>query len=96
MGRTVRTFTNIIDDEIVSWSKYRHALRKDDQEAFDDLFRAARHHLAENFYAMRTVPFESIMISVAIEQQKSIKALQKQVADLEARVVNGSSSSRAG
>ena len=53
MGRTVPTFTNIIDSEISSWSKYRRGLRKEDQEVFDDVFRAARLHLAENFYAMR-------------------------------------------
>jgi len=83
MGRTVRTFTNIIDDEIASWSKYRHALRKEDQEMFDDLFRAVRHHLAENFYAMRTVPFESMMMSIVIEQQKAIRTLQERVRQLE-------------
>lgn len=83
MGRTVPTFTNIIDDEIASWSKYRHALRKEDQDIFDDLFRAVRRHLAENFYAMRTVPFESIMMSIVLEQQKLIKKLQLRIDSLE-------------
>ena len=83
MGRTVPTFTNIIDQEVASWSKFRHALRKEDQEAFDDLFRAAKYHLAENFYAMRTVPFESIMMSIAVEQQKTLRKLQARIAALE-------------
>lgn len=86
MGRTVPTFTNIIDQEISSWSKFRHALRKEDQDAFDDLFRAARYHLAENFYAMRTVPFESIMMSIALEQQKALRKLQARVEELEGQV----------
>lgn len=77
MGRTVPTFTNILDSELESWSKYRRGLRKEDQDAFDDLFRFARIHLAENFYAMRTIPFESIVISMLIEQQKLIKQLQE-------------------
>lgn len=83
MGRTVPTFTTIIDNEIASWSKYRHALRKEDQEVFDELFRAVRHHLAENFYAMRTVPFESIMMSIVLEQQKSIVELKGKLSNLE-------------
>ena len=68
MGRTVPTFTNIIDSEIASWSKFRRGLRKQDQEVFEDMFRACRRHLAENFYAMRTIPFESIIVSIALEQ----------------------------
>jgi hypothetical protein len=79
MGRTVPTFTNIIDGELESWAKFRRALRAEDQEAFDELFRAVRYHLAENFYAMRTVPFESIMMSIAVEQQKRIRRLEEQV-----------------
>ncbi|MDP2207288.1 MAG: hypothetical protein Q8K98_00765 [Bacteroidota bacterium] len=79
MGRTLPTFTRIIDSEIESWSKYKRGLRKDDQEIFDDLFRSARIHLAENFYAMRTIPFESIIISMLIEQRKLIKILQERM-----------------
>jgi hypothetical protein len=79
MGRTLPTFTRIIDGEIESWSKYKRGLRKEDREIFDSLFRAARIHLAENFYAMRTIPFESIVISMLIEQQKLIKQLQEQI-----------------
>ena len=51
MGRTVPTFTNIIDSELASWSKYRRGLHKQDQELVDDIFRAAKRHLAENYRA---------------------------------------------
>lgn len=79
MGRTVPTFTNVIDAELASWSKFRRGLRKDDQEAFDDVFRAAKLHLAENFYAMRTIPFESLMMSIVVEQQKTIRKLEEEL-----------------
>ncbi len=77
MGRTVPTFTNIIDSEIASWSKFRRGLRKQDQEVFEDMFRACRRHLAENFYAMRTIPFESIIVSIALEQHRRIRELEE-------------------
>ena len=83
MGRTVPTFTNIIDAEVASWSKFRRGLHKEDQELFDEVFRAAKIHLAENFYAMRTIPFESIMMSIALEQRKLIRRLQDRVERLE-------------
>ena len=78
MGRTVPTFTNLIDAELSSWAKFRRGLRKDDQELFDEIFRAAKLHLAENFYAMRAVPFESMMMSILVEQQKRIKRLEEE------------------
>lgn len=83
MGRTVPTFTNIIDSEMASWSKYRRGLRKEDQELFDDVFRSAKLHLAENFYAMRTIPFESIAMSIVVEQRKLIKRLHERILQLE-------------
>ena len=79
MGRTVPTFTNLIDAELSSWSKFRRGLRKEDQDAFDEVFRAAKLHLAENFYAMRAVPFESMMMSILVEQQKAIRRLEKEI-----------------
>jgi hypothetical protein len=82
MGRTVPTFTGILDSELASWSKFRRGLRREDQEAFDDLFRAAKIHLAENFYAMRTIPFESIAVSMLLEQQKCLRQLRHEVAEL--------------
>jgi hypothetical protein len=80
MGRTVQTFTNIIDSEVASWAKFRRGLRKEDQEVFDGIFRAAKRHLAENFYAMRPIPFESIIVSAMLEQQKEINALRAELA----------------
>jgi hypothetical protein len=80
MGRTVPTFTNIIDSEIAGWSKFRRGLQLEDQEIFDEVFRAAKRHLATNFYAMRTIPFESIIMSIIIEQGKAIRELQRQLA----------------
>jgi len=82
MGRTVPTFTNLIDAEVSSWSKFRRGLRKEDQEFFDEIFRAAKLHLAENFYAMRAVPFESMMVSILIEQQKTMRRLENEIEKL--------------
>ena len=79
MGRTVPTFTNIIDSEVAGWSKFRRGLQLEDQEIFDEVFRAAKRHLATNFYAMRAIPFESIIMSIIIEQGKAIKELRRRL-----------------
>jgi hypothetical protein len=80
MGRTVPTFTMVVQAEMETWSKFRRGLRKDDQEALDELFRAARLQLASSAYAARPIPFESIVMSMLIMQQRIIKELQRHLA----------------
>ena len=79
MGRSVPTFTMVIQQEMESWSKYRRGLRREDQQALDELFRAARLQLASSAYAARPIPFESIVMSMLITQQRMIKELQRQL-----------------
>jgi hypothetical protein len=62
-----------------SWSKFRRGLRKEDQDALDDLFRAARLQLAGSAYAARPIPFESIVMAMLVAQQRRIAELQKAV-----------------
>ena len=77
MGRTVPTFTMVIQQEMQSWTKFRRGLRKEDQEALDELFRAARLQLAGSAYAARPIPFESIVMSMLMTQQRMIRELQQ-------------------
>jgi hypothetical protein len=80
MGRTVPTFTMVLQQEMDSWSKFRRGLRREDQEALDDLFRAARLQLAGSAYAARPIPFESIVMSMIVMQHRLIRELQTAVA----------------
>ncbi len=83
MGRTVPTFTMVIQQEMESWTKYRRGLRKEDQETFDELFRAARLQLASSAYAARPIPFESIAMSMMVMQQRAIQQLRERIEKLE-------------
>ena len=83
MGRTVPTFTMVVQQEMESWSKFRRGLRREDQEALDELFRAARLQLASSAYAVRPIPFESIIMSMLIAQQRTIRELERRVVELE-------------
>ena len=89
MGRTVPTFTMVIQQEMESWSKFRRGLRKEDQEALDDLFRAARLQLAGSAYAARPIPFESIAMSMLLAQSKTIRALEHRLARAEQKIHAG-------
>jgi hypothetical protein len=67
----------VIQAEMETWTKFRRGLRKEDQEALDELFRAARLQLASSAYAARPIPFESIVMSMLIMQQRMIKELRQ-------------------
>lgn len=83
MGRTLATFTQLVQQEIDSWSRYRRALRHEDQQALDVLFAAARHHASAGAYLARETPFEVMLLSMLIEQQKHVVILQQKVMILE-------------
>ncbi|MEW6512039.1 MAG: hypothetical protein AB1428_13900 [Bacteroidota bacterium] len=83
MGRTVPTFTMVIQQEMESWNKFRRGLRKEDQDALDDLFRAARLQLAGSAYAARPIPFESIAMCMLLAQHRMIHDLRRRVEQLE-------------
>lgn len=85
MGRTVPTFTMVLQAEIDSWSKFRRGLRKDDQDALDELFRAAHMQLAGSAYAARAIPFESVAMSMLLAQQRMIKELKEELGKLKVK-----------
>ena len=86
MGRTVAPFSQILEAEFESWKKFRRALRREDQEAFDGLFAAAKYHLAAMVYASRVMPMEAILMGILVEHQKAIAQLKGRLRELEAAV----------
>lgn len=76
MGRNNDTFTLIIDRNREAWSKFRRALRKEDQELFDEMWRAPKVHLAAGAFLANEVPLESIFMSMLLEQYKKIRRLE--------------------
>src|SRR5271155_3922954 len=79
MGRTVPTFRQLIDDAIARWSKFRRALRREDQEYFDRLFRRVRSYTQAATYQASDNPMEAILLSVALDQEKRLDALDRVV-----------------
>ena len=76
MGRTIPTFTRYLEEELASWKDYRRALCKEDRQVFDRLFRHAKKHIAEASCAARPIPFDALVMSVLLEQQKEIEQLK--------------------
>lgn len=80
MGRTVLPFNQVLEQAFHNWAKFRRALRKEDQEAFDALFGAAKYHVAPASYASQLNPMEAIFLSILLEHQKTIDGLKARLA----------------
>jgi hypothetical protein len=71
MGRTVPTFRQLVDDAIARWAKFRRALRREDQEYFDRLFRRVRSYTQAATYQASDNPMEAILLSIALDQENA-------------------------
>jgi hypothetical protein len=76
MGRTLATSTQIFLEEQSAFSRFRRALRRSDQLILDELFVAARQHLAAAQYAAHALPFEVFLLAMLLEERKEVVRLR--------------------
>ena len=63
--------------EEAAWKLFRRALRKEDQEAFDALWRFARFHAAPASMASRPMPFEAALMAMMVAVERQIMEMGK-------------------
>jgi hypothetical protein len=83
VGRTVLPFSRVLEQEIQEWRKFRRGLRKEDQQFLDRLFEEARLHVQAGVYASRPWPFETILVSILLEHEKTLVELRSRIRTLE-------------
>lgn len=71
-------FNQFLEQEIHEW-RFRRALRKEDQRFLDGLFEKARLHVEGGANASRPWPFDTILISMLLEQEKESVELRSKV-----------------
>jgi uncharacterized coiled-coil protein SlyX len=86
MGRTLLPFSQVLAEHEQQLSKFRRALRAEDQQALDALFEQARLHIQAAVYYANPEPAEAFFISVLIEGWKTIENLEARVGELEERL----------
>ena len=82
MGRTLPSITIAFLQEEESFSRFRRALRRSDQMALDELFAAARNHLAAAAYASNALPMETFLLAMLLEEHKEVLRLRNQLEKL--------------
>lgn len=89
MGRTVLPFSQVLEQEIQEWRKFRRGLRKEDQPFLDRLFEKAKLHVQAGVYASRPWPFETILISMLLEHEKALAELKEKLKESEEKEKEG-------
>ncbi len=77
MGRTIPTFRQLIEQAAQRWSKFRRALRREDQLHFDRLFNYVRCYTQAATYQCDEDPMQSILLAIALAQEKRLDALER-------------------
>jgi len=83
MEKSNFSYGQILEQEIEEWKKFRRALRKEDQQVFDQLFEKTRLYAEPGSRASRPWPFETILISMLLEQEKALAELISKIKDYE-------------
>lgn len=86
MGRTLPSITQAFLQEQQSLARFRRALRREDQAAFDELLADARQHLSAAAYASHLLPFEVMLLSMLVEERKQVTDLRRRIEGLEAQL----------
>ena len=77
MGKTVESYRMALDREVQRWSGFARALRKEDREAFEQLIDICRNYASAGSNATRPVLFEPMVLSILLDQQKTLNRLKK-------------------
>ncbi|WCL50451.1 hypothetical protein [Leptospira sp. GIMC2001] len=89
MGRTVgpysRNIQSLADER---FGDFRRGLARKHQEAFDDIMRTAKGHLAAGVMASNPYSIETILLSSLIEVKTTLNDMDKKFAKLEADIAS--------
>lgn len=83
MGRTLPSITQSWNEEQAAFGRFRRALRRSDQLALDELFVAARQHLAAAASAANLLPMETFLLAMLLEEHKEVRRLRERIEALE-------------
>ncbi|MFH1723870.1 MAG: hypothetical protein ABII00_04525 [Elusimicrobiota bacterium] len=87
MGRTLPTIIQTLEIEKENWRRFRRALRREDQEAFDALWRHVRRHAAPASMASRAVPLESVFMAMLVGLERRAEELERLLMELRAALI---------
>ncbi len=86
MGRTVPSYRQALEEEIMRWESFRRALRDKDAEAFDRIMIACRVYASAGGMATRPILTEAMFMSILVSQRKELMEIRESLERLEKRL----------
>ena len=86
MGRTVPSYRQALEEEIMRWESFRRALHDRDTEAFDKMMVACRVYASAGGMATRPILTEAMFMSILVSQQKELMEIRESLERLEKRL----------
>ena len=83
MGKTIPTISGLLHKEKSELGRFRRALRKEDQLAFDELWASVSQHLMACNVADHLLPLEIFLLTMLLEEHKALRQLKNRVQSLE-------------
>jgi NADH:ubiquinone oxidoreductase subunit C len=77
VGKTVESYRMALDHEVQRWNSFARALRKEDRKVFEQLIDICRKYASAGSNATRPVLFEPMVLSILLDQQKTLHRLKK-------------------
>ena len=77
MGRTVSPYSGQMENMLKRLYNFRKGLRKEDQEAFDFLMRAAKLQVQSGVMASNPNPLDSMILSALVSLKRENLQLKK-------------------
>lgn len=82
MGKTIPTTAGLMQQEKAALSRFRRALRKEDQRVFDAMWVHVTKHMMACTQADHLLPLEIFLFTMLMEEHKEIQRLRRLVAEL--------------
>jgi hypothetical protein len=86
LGRTVPSYRQALETEIIRWEGFRKALRGEDLEVFDRMMNACRLYASAGSMATRPILAEAMFMSVLLSQQKELGEIRESLERLEKKL----------
>jgi hypothetical protein len=83
MGRTVTPYSVQIETVRARFQNFRRALRKSDQDIFDELFRYAKGNVQAGVMAASPNPADSVFLAILMELRRQLQVQEARINDLE-------------
>jgi len=86
LGRTVPSYRQALEEEIMRWEGFKRALRDKDEEAFDRMMNACRIYASAGGMATRPILAEAMFMSILLSQKRELMEIRESLERLEKRL----------